>query len=114
MKQVIDSMSVKELSKMAESMYGGLVKAVVDVKLRHLVVDAELHVDEEQYLLELGSMQGDLWRINLYPDSYGTDEFIEFDSMINIRPSVKNMDRGVSDPKIRKAIRTIVMEKVVE
>jgi hypothetical protein len=36
-------------------MYGNLVKAVVDLERGILVVDAELHVDQEQYLLEQGS-----------------------------------------------------------
>ena len=70
MKQVA-SLSINELANMAESMYGELVKAVVDVARRTMVVDAGLHVDEEQLLLETGSNQNDLWGINLYPDSYG-------------------------------------------
>ena len=60
MKQV-DSITLGELEVMAEKMYGELVKAVVDVKNRIVVVDAGLHVDEEQYLLENGSKQSDLW-----------------------------------------------------
>ena len=109
----VSTISVAELKKMAEAMYGGLVKAVVDVNKRTMVVDAELHVDEEQYLLEQGSQQNDLWGINLYPDEYGTENFVEFDSMINIRPSLKNMDRGVNDPRLREAIQKIVTEKIV-
>ena len=36
-----------ELSKMAEEMFGDFVKAVVDVMRDIMVVDAELHADEE-------------------------------------------------------------------
>ncbi len=50
-----------------------------------MVVGGELHADEEQWLLENGS-QADLWGINLYP-AETSDDWIEFDSMINIRPS---------------------------
>ncbi len=104
----VDSISVKELSDMAKRMYGSLVKAVIDIEERLLVVDAELHVDEEQLLLESGSKQSDLWGINLYPEKYGSNEFIEFDSMINIRPSQKNNSRGVEDKQIRTKITEII------
>lgn len=36
------------------------------------------------------------------------DERIEFDSMINIRPSQGNRSRGVDDPEIRARIVRIV------
>lgn len=91
MQEVSDKISLTDLSEMASTMYGNLVKAVVDIKRNKMVVDAELHVDQEQYLLEEGSAQQDLWGINLYPDQYGTEDFLEFDSMINIRPRQHNM-----------------------
>lgn len=97
---------------MAEKMYGNLVKAVVDVNSKAFVVDAELHVDEEQYLLERGSKQQDLWGINLYPSKFGQGDFIEFDSMINIRPRQQNMSRAVEDESMRKKIVDIVNEIV--
>ena len=99
---------IEELEKMASRMYGTLVKAVVDVRLGRVVVDAELHYDEEQYLLETGSAQSDLWGVNLYPDSYGEEDFIEFDSMINIRPAQGNNSRDVEDEDARESIRRIV------
>ncbi len=108
MKQVA-SLSINELANMAESMYGELVKAVVDVARRTMVVDAGLHVDEEQLLLETGSNQNDLWGINLYPDSYGDEDFVEFDSMINIRPAQGNRSRSVEDAATRALIVEIVM-----
>lgn len=99
---------------MAEKMYGNLVKAVVDIQKSLLVVDAEMHADVEQFLLEKGSKQNDLWGINLYPSKLGTDDFIEFDSMINIRPRQQNMSRGVEDPKIRQQIIQLVTHKVAK
>jgi len=55
MKEISD-ITIAELTEMAASMYGNLVKAVVDLNRGILVVDAELHVDQEQYLLEQGSL----------------------------------------------------------
>jgi len=113
MKQ-IDTITAKELQEMARKMYGNLVKGVVDLQKDILVLDAEMHADGEAYLLEQGSRQQDLWGINLYPDRYGTKEFVEFDSMINIRPSQRNMSRGVEDDQLRKAIANLVSKKVTQ
>jgi hypothetical protein len=112
--KLVDKISITELSTMAESMYGNLVKAVVDLAQNALVVDAEMHADEEQYLLEHNSKQTDLWGINLYPGKFGTDEFVEFDSMINIRPRQKNMSRDVENTDIRKQIVALVNQKVTK
>jgi hypothetical protein len=113
MKQV-KSVSVSELKTMAENMYGNIVKAVVDIGLGLVVVDAPMHVDQEQYLLENGSRQSDLWGINLHPAKYGTDDFIEYDSMINIRPRVGNMSRGVNDPDVQELIKSLIAKVVHE
>jgi hypothetical protein len=110
--QIIKSkMSLAELEKMAEKMFGDLVKAVVDVEKELIAVDAELHADLEALLLTNGSQQKNLWGINLYPSLTGSD-FVEFDSMINLRPSQGNRSRGVEDPKIQKRILEIVGQKI--
>lgn len=108
----VDTISIAQLLHMAEHMYGDLVKGVVDIEKELLVVNAQMHADEEQFLLEAGSQQSALWGINLYPGKYGTSDFIEFDSMINIRPRQKNMSRGVEDEQIRKTIIEIIHKKV--
>jgi len=108
----VDTVTIAELSEMADKMYGNLVKAVVDIKKKELVVDVEMHVDAEQLLLEGGSMQNDLWGINLHPAKFNSDEFIEFDSMINIRPRQNNMSRGIDDENLCKQITLLVAAKV--
>lgn len=64
--------------------------------------------------MEHGSKQSSIWGINLHPADYGTDDFIEFDSMINIRPSQGNPSKDVLDPEIRQKIIEIVREVVHE
>ena len=113
MKEVIGQISKEELNEMAFKMFGNLVKAVVDIEKEILVVDAELHSDQEAYLLEQGSKQVNLWGINIYPELTG-DERIEFDSMINLRPSQNNNSRGVDDQEIQKRILDIVNSKITE
>ncbi|OGL34489.1 hypothetical protein A3F65_02090 [Candidatus Saccharibacteria bacterium RIFCSPHIGHO2_12_FULL_47_16b] len=114
MMKLVDTITIAELTEMAEKMYGQLVKAVVDTQKNLLVVDGELHSDQEAYLLEKGSDQKNLWGINLYPEKFGKKDFIEFDSMINIRPSQKNMSKSVEDQKIRRQIFEIVEAKVAK
>lgn len=108
MKLITTPLTITELKKMAEKRFGDLVKAVVDIDKKILMIDADLHADEEKYLLENGSNQMSLWGINLYPEKFNTVTFIEFDSMINLRPSQNNRSRGVEDAKIRTQIVAIV------
>ena len=96
---------------MAEASFGDLVKAVVDIEEKVMVVDAEMHADQEQFLLDKGYKQENIWGINLYPHLEGK-EWVEFDSMINLRPSQGNRSRGVDDTEIREKIMNIVEELV--
>ena len=92
--------------------FGDMIKAVVDVGRCIMAVGAELHADEESALLDDGSQQKDLWGINLYPSESG-DAWLEFDSMINVRPALGNRSRGVDDQTTQDAIRRVV-ETLVE
>lgn len=95
------------LSSLAAAQFGDMVKAVVDVERRVMAIGGELHSDEEAALIEDGSVQANLWGINLYPAEQG-DAWIEFDSMINVRPSQGNRSRNVEDTALRDRIRQIV------
>ena len=110
--KVVEKISIAELSSMAEKMYGTLVKVDVDISKQIFIVDMGMHADGEAYLMENGSKQHDLWGINLHPADYGTEDFIEFDSMINIRPSQGNASKDVLDAEIRQQIIDLV-QKVV-
>lgn len=107
-----DRISLEELRSLAAGRFGELVKAVVDLERRIMIVDAELHADQEAELLAGHSRQQDLWGINLYPDLTGSD-WLEFDSMINLRPSFGNRSRGVDDPAIRNRIADLVRDLVI-
>ena len=104
-------LKIDELKGMAQRLFGNLIKAVVDVERGLIAVDAELHSDLESLLLQDGSKQKDLWGINLYPDLEGA-EFVEFDSMINMRPSQGNRSRGVESIELRNKIISIVQKKI--
>lgn len=107
MKIIDDNISISELSEMSRRMFGGLVKAVVDINKNLIAVDAAMHSDLENILIDNGSKQDDVWGINLYPELTGGD-FIEFDSMINVRPRLNNFSRSIESKDLQKKIVDIV------
>ena len=107
MKLVTEPITLSTLRDMAAAGFGDFVKAVVDVARCRMAVDAELHADQEALLLENGSEQHALWGVNLYPD-LPEAEWIELDSMINLRPAQGNRSRGVDDPELRARIRQVI------
>jgi hypothetical protein len=103
--------AIDELRIMAKERFGDLVKGVVDIERGILLLDADLHADQEAELLAEGSSQRDLWGINLYPELPEAD-WLEFDSMINLRPSFGNRSRGVDNAATRETIATLVRRLV--
>lgn len=98
---------------MAEEEFGDIVKAVVDVEHEIMAIGGELHSDEEVLLTEEEEARREYtWGINLYPQKSG-DEWIEFDSMINIKPAFGNRSRGVDDQAIQTKIREVVKKLVI-
>ena len=69
--------------------YTEMMKIVVDVDNEVLAIDGDMHADLGKLLLESGSVQQSLWGVNVYPGRKN-DEFIEYTSFINIRPSQGN------------------------
>ena len=98
---------------MAKQQFGDMVKAVVDIEQRIMAIGGELHSDEEAMLLDQGSIRKNLWGINLYAEK-PVAEWIEFDSMINVRPSAGNRSRNVERAEIRESITAIVSRLVKE
>jgi hypothetical protein len=112
MKIINGTVTLEEIRQMAIGLFGNLVKAVVDVDRDLIALDAELHSDLEALLINAGSRQQDLWGINLYPELKG-DDFVEFDSMINVRPSQNNRSRGVNNDETRRKIREIIAHRII-
>lgn len=108
-----NKIEVAELKEMAKKMFDNLVKAVVDVEREIMAFDAGLHSDEQEFLIEKGSEPKNLWGINILPDKQW-EKFIEFDSMINIKPVWGNRTRGVDNQEIREKIINIVDKLVVK
>ena len=103
---------MSELQEMSQHFFEEMVKGVIDIEQQVLAVDAELHADLESMLLNEGAEQENLWGINLYPFLDG-DDFLEFDSMINIRPHQNNRTRGVENIETQDKIKEL-MNQIIE
>lgn len=103
-----------ELAEIASEEFGDIVKAVVDVEQGIMAIGGELHADEEVLLSENeGSKRENTWGINLYPRKTG-GEWLEFDSMVNIKPSLGNRSRGVENLELREKIKEIVKNLIID
>ncbi len=105
-KEKVDIDKLKTIE--AETFFEDMIKAVVDIEQGIIAVNAELHSDLEQMLLEDGSSQKNLYGINILFD----EKEIEFDSLIN---PPRNREAGfpragriVADPVARQRIEEIV------
>lgn len=114
MKIVKDKIEIAELKEMSKKMFGDLVKAMVDIEKEIIAVDAPMHSDLLEFLIEIkNSEPQNLWGINIYPDKSG-DDFIEFDSIMNFKPGLGNKSRGVDNEETRKKIIKIIERLVVK
>lgn len=111
MQIIRNSITKAELAEIARGQFGDMVKAVVDVERGIMAIGGELHADMEALLIEDGSRQARLWGVNLYL-ARQESEWLEFNSMINVRPSQNNSSRGVEDPAIRAQITEVVNKLV--
>lgn len=107
-----DKIRKEELKALAHEQYGDVIKAVVDMAQGIMGVGGELHIDIQSLLVEKeNSRAEDTWGINLYLEKT-EDAFIEFDSMINLKPSLGNKTRGVEDASVQNEIRKIVAKLI--
>jgi hypothetical protein len=111
-KIVTRPMPLSDVATLAQEQFGVMIKATVDVEREVVALGGELHSDEEALLLEDGSKQSQLWGINIYPGKSGAD-WIEFDSMINVRPSQNNRSRSVESHEIRERILQIMSKMIL-
>ena len=104
---VKDEIGLEDLKKLADETFGDMVKAVVDIEQGIMAVGGELHADAEAVLLEQGSKQSSLWGINIYPAKTG-EEFIEYKSLINIRPRQGSTDIEIHDHTLQEKIKKVI------
>lgn len=109
---VSEKISQDIVQEAAAAWYGNMVKAVVDIEKKVIALGGEMHSDAEQLLLQQGSRHEDLWGFNLYPDEPRGD-WIQYTSLINIRPHAGNKSMEIEDKNIREKIREIVDSLII-
>lgn len=86
--------------------YGDMVKIAVDIRRNILAGGGEMHADCEQLLLGDGSEQDDIWGANWYP----SEQRIEFEALINIRPAQGNRGMVIRDEDIRRKVEMVTRQ----
>jgi hypothetical protein len=80
------------------------IKVVVEFNRSILAGGGEAHYDCEQALLQNGSQQSHLCGANWTPEG----QIIEYESIINIRPTDGNRSMIIQDPLRRQAIAVVI------
>ena len=109
---VEDKISVDKLRKIGKEFYLSMIKGVVDIEKEIVAFGGEYHMDANMVLMENGSKQSNVWGFNVYFDK-PRDSWIEYTSLINIRPLANNNDMEVLDQNIREKMKKIIDSKII-
>ena len=110
-KLVEDKVSLQELREVAKEFYSTMIKGVVDIEKEIAVFGGEYHADANEVILKNGSRQSDVWGFNIYLDK-PRESWIEYVSLINIRPQAGNMEMEIQDRDIRDKVKAILHSKI--
>ena len=111
-KMIAHPISRSEALEIGQEFYAEMVKGVVDVEREIIALGGEYHMDANIILIREGHVQNDIWGFNIYPGRAGED-WIEYTSLINIRPGANNRTMTVEDEKIRTKIKKIIEKLII-
>ena len=111
-KIVKDQIGLEELKTLAKEFYGSMIKGVADIERGVVAFGGEYHMDANMALIEDGSSQLNLWGFNVYFKE-PREDWLEYTSLINIRPTAGNFDMMIDDKKIRQKVKEIVNSKII-
>ena len=109
---ITESITADELALLAGAWYGDMIKGVVDIEREIVALGGEFHMDANTLLTQNGSRQDSVWGFNIHLNR-PRGEWIEFTSLINIRPTQKNRGMLIEDKELQKSIRAIVNKKII-
>jgi len=108
-KIIKEKISKEELVQIAEEVFGNMVKVDIDIRREILTAGGEWHSEGDDILVKDGSSREDVWGVNFYPWNKPEDR-IEYNSLINIKPSLNHKDMEIRDKKIKEQTRKIIQE----
>jgi len=111
-KVIKDNISKAELTDLAKPFYGNMIKGVIDIENEIIAFGGEYHMDANIILLDNGSAQKHIWGFNVHLEK-DKDNWIEYTSLINIRPTDNNFDMEVKDKDIRDKMKKIINSKII-
>lgn len=111
-KIVSGQITLDELREIAKEFYGNMIKGVVDIKKEIVAFGGQYHMDSNLRLIEMGSEQKNVWGFNINFDQ-PKENWIEYVSLINIRPLVGNRRMEVEDEEIRETMKKIINSKII-
>lgn len=101
-----------EAHRIGKEFYTDITKGVVDIEKEVIALGGEYHMDANMLLIKAGHAQNNIWGFTLYPNRAG-DDWVEYTSLINIRPASHNRTMTVEDPNIRQKMKNII-EKLIQ
>jgi hypothetical protein len=110
-KIVESTISADELKEIGKEFYISMIKGVVDIEKEIVAFGGEYHMDANIILLDSGSKQQDIWGFNIRFDE-PKEHWIQYESLINIRPAQNNPSTEVHDQKIRDIMKRIINKKI--
>ncbi len=94
----------QQIQEMLE-IYPRLIKIAVDIRGKILAGGGEMNSDCETILLENGSEQDDIWGANWYP----SEQCVEYEALINIRPRLGNRGMVIQNEEIRQIVKAVTL-----
>ena len=94
----------QQITEMLE-VYPRLIKIAVDIPGKILSGGGEMHADCERILLDNGSEQDDIWGANWYP----SEQRVEYEALINIRPRLGNRSMIIQSEEIRQLVNGVTL-----
>ena len=111
-KVVKEKIKLEEVKELAKEFYVSMIKGVVDIEKEIIALGGEFHMDANIVLMENGSDQSDVWGFNIQLEKTPED-WLEYTSLINIRPALGNLSIEISDQKLRDKMKAIIDTKIM-
>lgn len=102
-----EKVSKEELTRITKENYGEMVKVDVDIKRGLVAIGGEWHYEGDELLNRDGSSREDVWGVNFYPWRE-PEKRIEYNSLINIKPTIRHLKMEIQDNEIKQKVRDIV------
>ena len=111
-KIILRPITKAEALKIGQEFYVEMTKGVVDIEREVIALGGEYHMDANVILLDKGHLQSNIWGFNIYPKRAKKD-WIEYTSLINIRPRAHNRTMTVEDAAIRRKMKKIIEKLII-